>query len=84
MMRGKYKLLITRQDAQTYRPGWIKSVIEDWVRDSGARQVMSGAILADVEAQNRKADKITYSALFDSYWWTGRGEPLLENPKIEP
>ena len=81
MIRDKYKLLITGHDAQTYRPGWIKSVIEDWVRDSGARKVMSGVVHADVD---QKADKITYSACFDSYWWTGRGEPLLKNPKIEP
>jgi len=81
MIKSKFHLEITGLDMQTYCPAWIKSVIEDWVRDSGVKRSMGGVIFADADPVN---DKITYHAQYDSYWWTGVGEPVVKDPKIIP
>ena len=81
MIKSKYKLIIFEEDFRAYPSGWIKSVIRDWVRDSGVKRLKSGVIFADAD---EKKGQLEYTALYDSYWWTGRGEPMVKDPQVSP
>lgn len=81
MLKTKYKLILNKLDMDTYRPAWIQSVIRDWVKGSEVKKVKSGVIRADID---HEYSRMVYTAFYDSYWWTGRGEPVVKDPQISP
>jgi len=53
-----------------FSPELIHFLIEEWVKESGVKNVSSGVIRADLD---QKAGVLIYTAHFDSSHWTGRG-----------
>lgn len=67
---GKYRLVLGGDLIDNFSADLIKFLIEAWVKETGARNVSSGVIRADVD---NVSGVMIYSAHFDSAHWTGRG-----------
>jgi len=67
---SKYRLVLGGDLIDDFHPDTIKMLIEEWVKESGAKNVSSGVIRADAD---QRAGVMIYSAHFDSSHWTGIG-----------
>jgi hypothetical protein len=66
---SKYRLVLGGDLIYQFSADLIKFLIEAWVKETGARNVSSGVIRADVD---NVAGVMIYSCHFDSSHWTGR------------
>jgi len=66
----KYRLVLGGDLIEDFHPDTIKALIQEWADETGARNVSSGVIQADL---NHEVGAVIYSAYFDSSHWTGIG-----------
>ena len=66
---SKYRLVLGGDLIMQFSADLIKMLIKAWVGETGARNVSSGVIRADM---NQEQGVMIYSAHFDSSHWTGR------------
>ena len=67
---SKYRMVLGGDLIKQFSTGLIKFLIEAWVGETGARNVSSGVIRADLD---QEAGVMIYTAHFDSSHWTGMG-----------
>lgn len=67
---SKYRLVLGGDLIESFFGDTLKFLIEEWVHQSGVKNVSSGVIRADMD---QEGGAVVYSAHFDSSHWTGRG-----------
>ena len=67
---SKYRLVLGGDLLDKFTPETIKKLLGLWVENTGAKNVSSGCIRADLD---QKAGVMIYSAHFDRSHWTGIG-----------
>jgi len=70
MNYSKHRMVLSGDLIDDFSPELIHFLIEEWVKESGVKNVSSGVIRADLD---QKAGVLIYTAHFDSSHWTGRG-----------
>ena len=67
---GKYRLVLGGDLILQFSADLIKMLIKTWADETGAKNVSSGVIRADMDQEQ---GVMIYSCHFDSSHWTGRG-----------
>ena len=65
-----YRLVLGGDLLESFHEDTIKFLIEQWVNRTGAKNVSSGVIRADLD---KEGGAMLYSCHFDSSHWTGIG-----------